>query len=98
MSESVAVTTEPSPLPFIIMKIIAGHAYALKALTTTSVDRLDYATLHTSYKNAMNLTHTLYSTENLTDWFATLVTETEDLMLEHNATITDHNTLTAQVT
>jgi hypothetical protein len=62
------------------------------------VDALDYAMLCSSYENMINLTHTLHSSKNLTDWFAMLVTENEDLMLEHDATIADRNVLTTQVT
>jgi hypothetical protein len=53
--------------------------------------------LSTSYDNGINLADTLHSSKNLTDQFTALVTETKDLMLEHDATITDHNTLTTQV-
>jgi hypothetical protein len=54
--------------------------------------------LCSSYENAINLTHELHSSENLTDRFAALVTENEDLALECDATVADHNTLTARVT
>jgi hypothetical protein len=53
--------------------------------------------LHSSYENMINLTHTLHSSENLTDQFATLVTENKDLALEHDTAITDCNVLTAWV-
>jgi hypothetical protein len=58
MSESAPITAKLSPLPFIIMKIIAGHTCAIKALTTTSTDSLNYAMLHTSYENTINPTYT----------------------------------------
>jgi hypothetical protein len=95
MSESAPTTAVPSP---IIMRIISDHAHAIEALAAASVDSLDHATLHSSYENAINLTRALYSSENLTDRFATLVTENEDLTLKRNATITNHNVLTARVT
>jgi hypothetical protein len=55
MYESAPVTAEPSPLPFIIVTIIAGHAHALEALIATSMDILDHATLRTSYEDTINL-------------------------------------------
>jgi hypothetical protein len=97
MSESIPATSKLSPPPFIIVRIIADDIHAIEALAATSADSHDHATLHTSYENAINLTYTLYSSENLTNWFAALVTETEDIMLECNATIADCNTLTTQV-
>jgi hypothetical protein len=97
MSESAPATTELSPLPFIIVRIIANHVHTIEALATTSADSLDHTTLHTSYENAINLACTLYSSKNLTNQFAILVTETEDLMVEYDATIADHNTLTTRV-
>jgi hypothetical protein len=80
------------------MRIISDHARAIEALAAASADSLDHATLRFSYKNAINLTHTLHSSENLTNRFAALVTENEDLALERNAAITDRNTLTTWVT
>jgi hypothetical protein len=97
MSETLSLTAELSYPPFIIMKIITSHTYALEALATASADSLDYAALYTSYKNAINLACVLYSRENLTNWFAMLVTKTEDLMLKYDATIADCNMLTTRV-
>jgi hypothetical protein len=77
--------------------LAASHAHAPEALATTSADSLDHAILCTSYENAINLTHILYSSENLTNQFATLVTETEDLILECDTTIADRNALTTRV-
>jgi hypothetical protein len=96
MSEP-APAESPSP-PSIIIRIIADHTRAIKALTATSANSLDYAILLSSYENMISLTHMLYCSENLTDQFATLATKNEDLMLEQDTTIADHNTLTAQVT
>jgi hypothetical protein len=79
------------------MRIITDHVCAIEALAATSVNSLDHAMLCTSYENAINLAHTLHSTENLTDRFAALVTENEDLVLERDTAIADHNTLTAWV-
>jgi hypothetical protein len=67
MSESVPTTAESSPLPFVIVTIIADDVYAIKALPTTATDSLDHATLRTIYENAINLAHALHSSENLTD-------------------------------
>jgi hypothetical protein len=90
--------TEPSPPASIVIRIIADHARAIEALAAASADSLDHATLLSSYKNAISLAHTLHSSENLTDRFATLATENEDLTLERDTTVADHNTLTARVT
>jgi hypothetical protein len=80
-----------------MVKIIAVHACAVEALATASVEYLDHAMLHTSYKSAINLACALHSSVNLTDQFAILVIETKDLMLKCDATITDHNALPARV-
>jgi hypothetical protein len=95
--------SEPAPaklpsLPSIIISIITDDACTIKALATTSANSLDYAMLLSSYENAISLACVVYSSENLTDQFAALVTKNEDLMLERDAAVTDHNTLTAQVT
>jgi hypothetical protein len=95
MSESTPTTAILSP---VIMRIISDYPHAIEALAAASTDSLDHATVCSSYKNAINLTRALYSSENLTDQFATLVTENEDLTLEHDATITNRNSLTARVT
>jgi hypothetical protein len=97
MSESTPTTAVSSPLSSIIVTIISNHVRAIEALTTASADSLDHATLRSSYKNAINLTHILHSSEKVTNWFATLATENEDLMLECDATIANRNVLTAQV-
>jgi hypothetical protein len=91
-------SSESSPLASIIIRIVADHTRAIEALATTSADSLDHAMLLSSYENAISLTRTLHSSENLTDQFATLATENEDLALERDAAIADHNTLTARVT
>jgi hypothetical protein len=98
MSEPAPATTESSPPPFIIVRIIADHVSAIEALAAASADSLDHAMLRSSYENAINLTCALHCSENLTDWFTTLVTENEDLALERDAAITDHSALTARVT
>jgi hypothetical protein len=90
--------TEPSPPASVVVRIIADHAHAVEALAAASTDSLDHATLLTSYENAISLARALHSSENLTDRFAALATENEDLMLERDATVADHNTLTARVT
>jgi hypothetical protein len=98
MSEPTYATAESSPLPFLIMRIVADHICAVEALTAASTDTLDHARLHSSYKNAINLARILHSSENLTDRFATLVTDNKDLVLERDAAVTDCNALTARVT
>jgi hypothetical protein len=92
------IPTELSPLASVIIRIIANHTYAVEALATASADSLDHAMLLSSYKNTISLAHILHSSENLTDRFAALATENEDLMLEQDTTITNYNTLTAWVT
>jgi hypothetical protein len=94
MSESALITAIPSP---VIMRIISDHAHAVEALAAASADSLNHATLRSSYENAINLAYALHSSENLTDWFTVLVTKNEDLTLERDAAITDHNALTAWV-
>jgi hypothetical protein len=88
------VPTEPSPPASIVVRIIADHARAVEALTAASTDSLNHATLLSSYENAISLTRALHSSENLTDRFAALATENEDLALERDAAIADRNTLT----
>jgi hypothetical protein len=97
MSEPAPATTESSPPPFVIMRIVTDHVRAIEALAAASTDSLDHATLRSSYENAINLACVLHSSKNLTDRFAMLVTENEDLALEHDTTIADHNALTAWV-
>jgi hypothetical protein len=82
MSEPIPTTTKLSPPSSIIMRIVTDYIYAVKALTTTSVNSLDHAMLHTSYENTINLTCTIHSSENLTDLFAMLVAKNEDLRLK----------------
>jgi hypothetical protein len=98
MSESASASTESTPQSSVIVRIIADHVCAIEALAATSTDSLDYATLHSSYENAISLARALHSSENLTDRFTALATENEDLALERDTTIADRNTLTAQVT
>jgi hypothetical protein len=94
MSESAPATPVPSP---IIVRIVSDDTRAIEALAAASADSLDHATLRSSYENAINLARALHSSENLTNRFAALVTENEDLALERDTTITDHNALTARV-
>jgi hypothetical protein len=82
MSKSTPATAKPSPLSFVIMTIIADHAWGLQALAVTSAGSLHHATLCTSYENAINLAGTLHCHENLTDRFTTLLTEIKDLALK----------------
>jgi hypothetical protein len=97
MSESAPTAAKLSPLPFVIMRIIADHLHAIEAITATSTDSHDYATLCTRYENAINLPHTLHCSKNLSNQFTMLVTETEDLALKCDAAISNYNTLTAQL-
>jgi hypothetical protein len=90
--------TEPSPPASVVVRIITDHTRAIEALAAASTDSLDHATLLSSYENAISLARTLHSSENLTDRFAALATENEDLALERDAAVTDRNTLTARVT
>jgi hypothetical protein len=69
------------------MRIVANHICAIEALAAASADCLDHAMLRSSYENAINLTGTPHSSENLTDGFTALVTENEDLILECDASI-----------
>jgi hypothetical protein len=91
-------STESSPPSSIVVRIITDHVRAVKALAAASANSLDHATLLSSYKNAISLARALHSSENLTDQFATLATENEDLALEQDAAIADRITLTARVT
>jgi hypothetical protein len=95
MSESAPEAAVPPP---VIVRIVSDHARAVEALAAASADSLDHAMLRSSYENAINLTRALHSSENLTDRFATLVNENEDLALERDAAVADRNTLTARVT
>jgi hypothetical protein len=80
------------------VKALANHVRAVKALTAASADSLDHATLSSSYEHAINLARVLYSSENLTNRFAVLVTENKDLALERDPATADCNMLTAWVT
>jgi hypothetical protein len=80
------------------MRIVSDYVHAIEALATASVDSLDYAMLYSSYKNTTNLAGTLYSSKNLTNWFAILATKNEDLTLQWDDAIANHNTLTTRVT
>jgi hypothetical protein len=95
---SAPTSTESSPPSSIIVRIVANHIHAIEALAAASADSLDHARLRSSYENAISLAHTLQSSENLTNRFAALATENEDLTLERDAAITDRNTLTIRVT
>jgi hypothetical protein len=91
-------STESSPPSSIVVRIITDHVCAIEALATASAHSLDHAMLLSSYENAVSLTHILHSSKNLTDEFTALATENEDLALEQDAAIANHNTLTARVT
>jgi hypothetical protein len=80
------------------MRIVTDHVRAIEALAAAPVDSLDHATLRSSYENAISLARALHCSENLTDRFAAIATENEDLALERDATIADRNALTARVT
>jgi hypothetical protein len=97
MSEFTPATATSSAPSSVFMTIISDYVRAIEALATASADSLDHAMLLSSYENAINLAHTLHSTENLTDQFAALATENKDLALERDAAIADHNALTARV-
>jgi hypothetical protein len=97
MSEPIPATTESSPASSIVMTIIADHVRAIDALAAASANSLDHTILRTSYENTINLTRDLHSSENLTDRFAALAAENEDLALERDATMADRNTLTARI-
>jgi hypothetical protein len=98
MSESASASTESTPQSSVVVRIVADHVRAVEALAAASADSLDHATLHSSYENAISLARALHSSENLTDRFAALATENEDLALERDAAVADRNTLTARVT
>jgi hypothetical protein len=71
-----------SPLFSVIIRIVADHICAIEALAATSANSLNHAMLCTSYENAINVTHALYFSKNLTDHVAMLAAKNEDLMLE----------------
>jgi hypothetical protein len=90
--------TAPTPDSPLIVRILADHAHAIEALAATSTDSLDPATLCASYEGAVNLTRVLNTSENLTDWFTGLTAKIEDLSLDRDTAVVDHNTLSTQVT
>jgi hypothetical protein len=98
MSENVIIPTDDEPETFAIVKIMVTHAHGLKALAAASVDNLDPAMLCTHYNNAIQLAHTLNASENLTEQFTTLLSDTKTLTNEQDAATTDLNTATAQLT
>jgi hypothetical protein len=53
--------------------------------------------LRTNYKGAVNLTHALNTSENLTNRFTALTTKNNDLSLERDTAIANRNALTARV-
>jgi hypothetical protein len=92
--------SEPAPVPnsLLIMRILADHAHAIKALAATSTNSLNPATLCVSYEGAVNLAHALNTSENLTDRFTALATKIEDLSLDRDATVANCNMLSTCVT
>jgi hypothetical protein len=80
MSEPIP-TESPSPSS-VVVRIVADHARAIEALAAASANSLDHTTLLSSYENAISLARVLHSSENVTDQFAALATENEDLALE----------------
>jgi hypothetical protein len=93
MSEATIMPTE-SP---VIIWIIADHTQAINALASFPTDSLDAVTLHANYEGAVNLAHTLNTSENLTNWFTTLTTENEELSLERDTAIANQNALTTYI-
>jgi hypothetical protein len=98
MSENVIIPTDDEPETFAIVKIMATHTHGLEALATVSVDNLDPATLCTHYNNAIQLARALNASENLTEQFTTLLSDTETLTNERDAATADLNTATTQLT
>jgi hypothetical protein len=98
MPETTYQPTKPFPESFAIIKMLTSHAYTLTVLPTTSTDSLGPSMLHTGYINAINLTYALNTSKDLADWFTTLVTEAEDLMLECSTTVANGNVLSASLT
>jgi hypothetical protein len=89
-------TTTPTESP-IIVRIIADHAQAIDALASSPADSLDAITLRANYEGAVNLARALNTSENLTNRFAALTAENEELSLERDAAIADRNALTTRV-
>jgi hypothetical protein len=98
MSENVILPTDDEPETFAIVKIMATRTRGLEALAAASADNLDPATLRTRYNNAIQLARALNASENLTERFATLLSDTETLTNERDAATTDWNTATTQLT
>jgi hypothetical protein len=61
------------------------------------VDSLDPVILRTNDEGAVNIARALNTSENLTNQFAALTTENEDLSLERDAAVADRNALTTHV-
>jgi hypothetical protein len=97
ISETIPAMATLSPPSFTIVEIVPSHTYPLEALTATSADSLEHTILHTSYKNAINLACAVYLTKNLTNQFAALATEAEDIMLQYDTTITNYTLLTTHI-
>jgi hypothetical protein len=89
-------TTTPTESP-VIVRIIADHARAIDALASSPADSLDAVTLRANYEGAVNLARALNTSENLTNRFAALTAENDDLSLERDAAVADRNALTARV-
>jgi hypothetical protein len=98
MSKSVLLPTDDEPESFAIVRIMADHARGLEALAAVSADNLDSAMLRTRYNNAIQLARALNASENLTERFATLLSDSETLTTEWDATTADLNTATTQLT
>jgi hypothetical protein len=98
MSENVLPPTDDEPESFAVVKIIAGHAHSLEALAAASADNVNPATLCTRYNNAVQLARALNASENLTERFATLLSDTETLTNERDAAAADLHTAITQLT
>jgi hypothetical protein len=83
----------PIPNSPLIVRILTDYACTIEALATTSTNSFDPTTLHASYEGAVNLTHALNTSKNLTDQFTALAAEIKDLSLNRDATIADCNIL-----
>jgi hypothetical protein len=95
MSENVILPTDDEPKTFAIVRIMATCARGLEALAAASTDNLDPAMLRTRYNNAIQLARALNVSENLTEQFTTLLSDTETLTNERDAATADLNTATA---
>jgi hypothetical protein len=74
------------------------HARTIEALAATSTDSFNPAMLRASYEGAVNLAYALNTSKNLTDRFTALATKIEDLSLDQDAAVADHNMLSTCVT